>query len=415
MTLWSVTFDVKNPLYRLAVANLGRRSTNNRKQIIFVSRSFFGNPLPISHEVKPYVSIQYTHSRTIAIMGKKQNSDNEQVKPEATAEQKAAVVKAAKKLLKKNSSLDEPMKIKNLVEMVCKKVTGASSEQVKFIIENSSKFEQVDKKKISLKRKRSKDDSSSSDGPSKISKKNDNDNKGQEISDSSIDSWREEQRIVLVRNSADATKQLSKDPTFFPARSFDDCRESIDASLVKQCVSGNGFQKPSPIQAQSWPILTKGLDVVGIAETGSGKTLAFALPALTRLAKGKRSGRRGSSTPRMLVLAPTRELAMQSETVLKEFGAVLGLETLCVYGGVPKYTQVSILKKGKVDCLVAPPGRLKDLIQEGSCDLSANEFLVLDEADRMLVSSLWSTCSCALFLRVSSQSFLFLAFLGHGI
>lgn len=85
----------------------------------------------------------------------------------------------------------------------------------------------------------------------------------------------------------------------------------------------------------------------------------------------------------MLVLSPTRELAMQSDEVLREFGAVVGLKSLVVYGGVPKHTQIAELKRG-VDCLVATPGRLKDLMQEGSCKLSDIEYLVLDEADRML-------------------------------
>ena len=122
-------------------------------------------------------------------------------------------------------------------------------------------------------------------------------------------------------------------------------------------------------------------DVVGIAETGSGKTLAFAIPALSSMMSSPQPKRR---LPRMLVLAPTRELAMQSDVVLQEFGTVAGLRSVVLYGGVPKYTQVSELNKKNVDCLVATPGRLKDLVNEGSCDLSKVQHLVLDEADRML-------------------------------
>jgi ATP-dependent RNA helicase DBP3 len=118
---------------------------------------------------------------------------------------------------------------------------------------------------------------------------------------------------------------------------------------------------------------------------GSGKTLAFALPALSAMAtETKSSGSKQRRLPRMLVLAPTRELAMQSDAVLQEFGAVVGLSSLTVYGGVPKNTQTVPLQKGGIDCLVATPGRLKDLIQEGCCNLSAVRYLVLDEADRML-------------------------------
>lgn len=106
------------------------------------------------------------------------------------------------------------------------------------------------------------------------------------------------------------------------------------------------------------------------------------MPALTTLSKetiphGKRR------TPRMLVLAPTRELAMQSHVVIDEFGSLVNLSSLVVYGGVPKQTQKDALRKG-VDCVIATPGRIKDLINEGACNLSKVSQLVLDEADRML-------------------------------
>lgn len=104
--------------------------------------------------------------------------------------------------------------------------------------------------------------------------------------------------------------------------------------------------------------------------------MAFGLPALSQMYLEKKKGRR---KPRMLVLSPTRELAMQSHEVLKEFGAVVGLNSLTLYGGVPKHTQVGELKQGQVDCIVATPGRIKDLLQEGSCDLSEVTSLVLDE------------------------------------
>ena len=96
------------------------------------------------------------------------------------------------------------------------------------------------------------------------------------------------------------------------------------------------------------------------------------------------NGRPRARRIRALVLAPTRELAMQSDAVLQEFGSVAGLRSLVLYGGVPKYEQKAELKKKDVDCLVATPGRLKDLINEGACDLSKVQHLVLDEADRML-------------------------------
>lgn len=114
-----------------------------------------------------------------------------------------------------------------------------------------------------------------------------------------------------------------------------------------------------------------------------GKTLAFSMPALSIMSKDKSIINKQNRSPRMLVLAPTRELAMQSQKVLEEFGKVVNITSTVIYGGVPKPPQKDILRKG-VHCIVCTPGRLKDLIDDGSCDLSQVNHLVLDEADRML-------------------------------
>jgi len=145
----------------------------------------------------------------------------------------------------------------------------------------------------------------------------------------------------------------------------------------------SGFEKPTPIQSQCWPILASGRDVIGIAETGSGKTLAFAIPALVHIQSRIKIEGKAKRGPIMLIVAPTRELAMQSEVVLEEAAKSVKMRSLCVYGGVPKYSQRDALKKG-VEVLVATPGRLIDLMEEGCCDLSQVSYLVLDEADRML-------------------------------
>jgi ATP-dependent RNA helicase DBP3 len=105
------------------------------------------------------------------------------------------------------------------------------------------------------------------------------------------------------------------------------------------------------------------------------------MPALSVIAKTTEVANKRGRSPRMLVLAPTRELAMQSQKVLEEFGKAVNLTSTVIYGGVPKPAQKDILRKG-VDCIVCTPGRLKDLINEGSCDLSQITHLVLDEADR---------------------------------
>lgn len=107
------------------------------------------------------------------------------------------------------------------------------------------------------------------------------------------------------------------------------------------------------------------------------------MPALSLMSQDKRQSNKRGRSPRMLVLAPTRELSMQSQKVLEEFGDVVGLTSTVIYGGVPKQPQKNLLRKG-VDCVVGTPGRLKDLINDGSCDLSNVCHLVLDEADRML-------------------------------
>lgn len=327
----------------------------------------------------------------------------------------AKVLKIAKKALKKEDS--KSMKLKELAKVVTKKLggdsddDGVSSKTLKQWVSESSKFS-LDGKVVSLAgKKSSKKRGSSSDSPEMTSNSDtdavatkkpkliEDDSSSQEgdKSSSSIKEWRITNKIVLKHATEDKelADALNAETKYFPYKSFssNECQSAIVPALLKQCTEGNGFTKPSPIQAQSWPILLADdadtpRDIVGIAETGSGKTLAFGLPALSKMytqmqsSKTMRNG--GRRKPRMLVLSPTRELAMQSDAVLKEFGAVVGLKSLTLYGGVPKYTQVAELKQGQVDCLVATPGRLKDLINEGNCDLSEISQLVLDEADRML-------------------------------
>jgi len=164
-----------------------------------------------------------------------------------------------------------------------------------------------------------------------------------------------------------------------PLLNFDEL--GFPDSIMKIC---SGFSKPTPIQAQCWPVLASGRDIIGIAETGSGKTLAFSIPALAHLKHRVESeGKAKAGFPKMLIVSPTRELAMQSQEVLDVAGASCGVRSVCVYGGVPKWTQKQALKDG-VEVVVATPGRLIDLMNEGVCDLSQVSYLVLDEADRML-------------------------------
>jgi len=165
--------------------------------------------------------------------------------------------------------------------------------------------------------------------------------------------------------------------TFKPLLTFNEL--GFPAKIMKVC---EGFSNPTPIQSLCWPIAASGRDVIGIAETGSGKTLAFSIPGLAHLSQRVQTeGRNG--LPMMLIVAPTRELAMQSQDVLEVAGRCCGVRSLAVYGGVAKYEQRKALQKG-VEVVVATPGRLIDFMQEGVCDLSQVSYLVLDEADRML-------------------------------
>ncbi len=143
-----------------------------------------------------------------------------------------------------------------------------------------------------------------------------------------------------------------------------------------------GITTPFPIQAATLPDCLAGRDVCGKAPTGSGKTLAFGLAVLTRVSAGPRTERRGHRHPSALVLVPTRELAAQIEDVIAPLAGAVGLRVASIYGGVAYGGQLAALRRG-VDVLVACPGRLTDLVESGSVDLSHVRILVIDEADRM--------------------------------
>lgn len=141
------------------------------------------------------------------------------------------------------------------------------------------------------------------------------------------------------------------------------------------------FEKPSPIQCQAWPILLSGQDLIGIAQTGTGKTLAFLLPALIHI-DGQVTPRDERPGPNVLVMAPTRELALQIEKEVAKY-SYHGIKAVCVYGGGSRKQQIDIVTKG-VQIVIATPGRLNDLVQAGILNVSAVTYLILDEADRML-------------------------------
>jgi ATP-dependent RNA helicase RhlE len=140
------------------------------------------------------------------------------------------------------------------------------------------------------------------------------------------------------------------------------------------------YTVPTPIQARTIPALLQGRDVLGIAQTGTGKTAAFALPVLQHLAASRE--RAQPKSPRALVLAPTRELAVQIARSFDTYGRGLGLRLATVVGGLGYGRQIETLNRG-IDILIATPGRLLDLVERGNVKLGSVTFLVLDEADRM--------------------------------
>jgi len=156
------------------------------------------------------------------------------------------------------------------------------------------------------------------------------------------------------------------------------------APAILKAVREQGYETPTPIQAQAIPLVLQGSDLLGGAQTGTGKTAAFTLPLLHNLSMRRSAQNKwGGNAIRALVLTPTRELAAQVEESVRAYGKYLQLSSTVIFGGVGMNPQIERVKKG-VDILVATPGRLLDLQQQGYMDLSQVQMLVLDEADRML-------------------------------
>src|SRR3954469_13992603 len=140
---------------------------------------------------------------------------------------------------------------------------------------------------------------------------------------------------------------------------------------VLEGVKAMGYVQPTPIQLRAIPMIMNGQDGIGSAQTGTGKTAAFALPILSRL-------QHGSKGTRALILEPTRELAAQVETATRDLARFTDIGVAVVFGGVGYGRQKEALKEG-VEIVVATPGRLLDHLQQGTCQLNAVEYLVLDE------------------------------------
>lgn len=196
-----------------------------------------------------------------------------------------------------------------------------------------------------------------------------------ERSEHEIQDARRKQGITVagrdVPRPVETFEESSFPGIFLPFNSFLD--------YVVEMLKTAGFQAPTPIQSQGWPMALSGRDMVGIAQTGSGKTLAYALPAVVHI--NAQPSLQVGDGPIALVLAPTRELAVQIRQECTKFGK--WIRSTCVYGGVPRGQQIRELQRG-IEICIATPGRLIDMLEAGKTNLRRVTYLVLDEADRML-------------------------------
>ena len=158
-----------------------------------------------------------------------------------------------------------------------------------------------------------------------------------------------------------------------------------DLDIIKpilKAIKEEGYTKPTPIQEQAIPHILKGKDLLGCAQTGTGKTAAFAIPVLQNISNEQKA-EKGPKPIKALILAPTRELAIQIGESFTSYGKYMDVKNLVIYGGVAQIGQTRALKRG-VDILIATPGRLIDLVHQKYIDLKNVKYFVLDEADRML-------------------------------
>ncbi|XP_053291829.1 probable ATP-dependent RNA helicase DDX43 [Pleuronectes platessa] len=188
--------------------------------------------------------------------------------------------------------------------------------------------------------------------------------------------WRKDNNNIFVD---DLKEDGEKRPIPYPCRTFLEAFEPYPE--IMENIDRVGFVKPTPIQSQAWPVLMSGEDLIAIAQTGTGKTLAYLLPGFIHM-DGQfvpSADRRG---PGMLVLTPTRELALQIETECNKY-SYKGYKSICIYGGGDRRGQINLVRQG-VDIVIATPGRLHDLQMNELINLRSITYLVLDEADRML-------------------------------
>ncbi|KFM05174.1 putative ATP-dependent RNA helicase DDX43, partial [Aptenodytes forsteri] len=194
------------------------------------------------------------------------------------------------------------------------------------------------------------------------------------MSQEEVELWRKENNNIICDDLKEGEKRCIPNPVCKFEDVFDHYPD-VMANIRKV-----GFQKPTPIQSQAWPIILQGIDLIGIAQTGTGKTLAYLMPGFIHLTSQPISrDQRGG--PGMLVLAPTRELALQVQAECSKY-MYKGIKSICIYGGGDRKGQIDVVTKG-VDIVIATPGRLNDLQMNNFINLKSITYLA-NEADRML-------------------------------
>ncbi|KAM3962107.1 putative ATP-dependent RNA helicase DDX43 [Aphomia sociella] len=197
------------------------------------------------------------------------------------------------------------------------------------------------------------------------------------MSPNEVAEWRLANHDIQVKRTFDDKPGLRPVPN--PVLTFEQAFQDYPDILRE--IYKQEFQKPSPIQSQAWPVLLRGDDLIGIAQTGTGKTLAFLLPALIHI-EGQTIPREQREGPTVLIMAPTRELALQIDKEVSKY-SYKGIKSVCIYGGGNRKEQIKVVAKG-VDIVIATPGRLNDLVVAGHLNVINFSYIVLDEADRML-------------------------------
>ncbi|KAL2083471.1 hypothetical protein ACEWY4_021244 [Coilia grayii] len=190
-----------------------------------------------------------------------------------------------------------------------------------------------------------------------------------------VDDWRKANNNIFVDDLKETEKRAIPNPVCMFEEAF------LHYPGIMENIVRVGFLQPTPIQSQSWPIILSGLDLIGIAQTGTGKTLAYLLPGFIHMER-QPLPRDKVDGPGMLVLTPTRELALQIESECNKY-SYQGFKSICIYGGGDRKAQINMVTSG-VDIVIATPGRLNDLQMNNLINLRTITYLVLDEADRML-------------------------------